>query len=225
MIHPDLRKLHATMLSFILTDADIAAGALEKALSSSVESSFNCVSVDGDTSTNDTVFILANGAAENKAIQGHGKTFDLFSKALSEVCVELAKMIAKDGEGATKLVEIEVAGAKKRDDAKKIASTIATSPLFKTAVFGNDANWGRIMAALGRSGVKLNPDKVDIKIGDIKVTKNGIAAKYSETKAKNALRKKDVKININLNSGKESARYYTCDLSFDYVKINASYRS
>ncbi len=224
MIHPDLKALHATMLCFILTDACISGGPLQKALIPAVENSFNCVSVDGDTSTNDTVFILANSAAENELIQG-GRNFELFSRALDQVCLELAKMMAKDGEGATKLVEIEVSGAGKKEDAKKIASAVATSPLCKTAVFGNDANWGRIMAALGRAGVKLDPNKVDIKIGNILVTRKGQAAAYSEAKAKKVLQNKEVKFSINLNSGGKSVKYYTCDFSFDYIKINASYRS
>ena len=225
MIHPDLKKLHATMLSFILTDADVSARALEKALSKAVEISFNCVSVDGDTSTNDTVFILANGAAENRPILESGKSFDLFSSAVNEVCLDLAKQMAQDGEGATKLIELEVKNAGNAKDAKKIASTVATSPLFKTAIFGNDANWGRIMAALGRSGVKVNPNSIDIKIGGILVARNGQAADFSESRAKKALKKKEVKVSIDLKAGKQSATYYTCDFSFGYVKINASYRS
>ena len=225
MIHPDLKKLHATMLSFILTDADVSEAAMDKALSASVERSFNCVTVDGDTSTNDTVLLLANGAAGNLPISGSGKSFDLFSKAVAEVCLDLAKMIARDGEGATKLVEIEVKNARNGKDAKKIASTIATSPLFKTAIFGNDANWGRIMAALGRAGVTVDPYKIDVKIGGILLARNGESADFSESKAKAALKKKDVKVMIDLKAGKGNATYYTCDLSFDYIKINASYRS
>ena len=225
MIHPALAKAHATMLSFILTDANISGGALEKVLSSSVERSFNCVSVDGDTSTNDTVLVLANGAAENPPVRDSGRGFELFSKAFGEVCLALAKMIARDGEGATKLIDLEVKNARTAQDAKKIASTVATSPLFKTAIFGNDANWGRIMAALGRAGVKVNPGSIDIRIGGILVAKNGQSADFSESKAKQALKKKEVKVSVDLKAGKESAKYYTCDFSFDYIKINASYRS
>ena len=224
MIHPDM-KLHATMLSFILTDADITNRALEKALSGTVESSFNCVSVDGDTSTNDTVFVLANGAAQNPLIKDTGRSYELFEKAFGEVCLELAKLIARDGEGATKLIELEVKNARNAKDAKKIASTVATSPLFKTAIFGNDANWGRIMAAIGRAGVSVDPVKIDIKIGGILVARNGESADFSESKAKTALKKKDVKVIIDLKAGKGNAVYYTCDLSFGYIRINASYRS
>ncbi|MCX5782384.1 MAG: bifunctional glutamate N-acetyltransferase/amino-acid acetyltransferase ArgJ [Elusimicrobia bacterium] len=225
MIHPDLKKPHATMLSFILTDANISNKAVEKALSNSIEKSFNCVSVDGDTSTNDSVFLLANGAAGNSLIAESGKAFDIFSKNLLKVCLDLAKKLARDGEGATKLIEIEVNGARDKNGAKKIASTIATSPLFKTAIFGNDANWGRIMAAAGRSGVSFKPEKVDVWIGNVCVAKKGIGANFSEEKTKRILHNKEIKITVNLNSGKESAKYYTCDFSFDYVKINASYRS
>ncbi|MHB9154908.1 MAG: bifunctional glutamate N-acetyltransferase/amino-acid acetyltransferase ArgJ, partial [Endomicrobiales bacterium] len=158
MIHPSLSGLHATMFCFILTDAAVSRPCLGKALDAAVSASFNCVTVDGDTSTNDTVFALANGAAGNAPLRGAGREYDAFSRALAGVCLDLAKLIAKDGEGATRLVEIEVRSAANADASKKIASTIATSPLVKTAVFGNDANWGRIIAAAGRAGVRFNPD-------------------------------------------------------------------
>jgi glutamate N-acetyltransferase/amino-acid N-acetyltransferase len=227
MIHPDVRtasQLHATMLGFILTDASISPKLLEKVLAESCGKSFNCVSVDGDTSTNDTVYALANGAAGAAEVSG-GAALAAFSKAVDVVCLSLAKQIAADGEGATRLVEIKVCGAKNVHDAKKIGATVATSPLVKTAVFGNDANWGRILAAVGRAGVKFNPLNTDIFIGNLPVFISGAPVKFSESKAKHILKKKEVKITIDLHSGRDFASYYTCDLSFDYIKINASYRS
>jgi len=228
MIHPSLTasgKPHATMLSFILTDASIERPALESSLSEAVENSFNCVSVDGDTSTNDTVVLLANGMAGNKKIQKGSEGYSKFSEASAKVCLDLAKMMARDGEGATKLVEVVVKNAKTKADAKKIASTIATSPLFKTAIFGNDANWGRVLAAAGRAGVNFNPDKTSVLIGKVLVENNGMAVDFSESLAKKTLQKKEVKVTLDLNAGSAQSRYYTCDLTFDYIKINASYRS
>lgn len=223
MIHPDLKGLHATMLSFILTDAQSEIKQLQKITDIAVEQSFNCISVDGDTSTNDTVLVMANGQSNTGRL--NGKDLEKFQQALNEVTLKLAKMIAKDGEGATKMIEIEVKNAKKHTDAEKIASTIATSPLVKTAFFGSDANWGRILAAIGRSGININPDKVDIYIGNIITAKDGMAVKFSEKRAKSLLDKKECKITIDLKSGKEKAKYYTCDFSYDYVKVNGSYRS
>ena len=225
MIHPSLKPFHATMLSFIMTDAAITPFALDKALKPAVEKSFNCVSVDGDTSTNDTVIILSNGAALNKTITDKDKNLEIFEDALTGVCLDLAKMIAADGEGATKFIEIEVRNADTEKSAKKAAETIATSPLVKTAAFGNDANWGRIMAAAGRSGAKFNPDKVDIYFDKLLVVKRGQAVNYSERKATGILKQKKVRIIVDLHQGKKSAKYYTCDFSYDYVKINGSYRS
>jgi len=225
MIHPDMAMPHATMLAFILTDAAISRQALNSSLKAAVDRSFNCVSVDGDTSTNDSVIALANGSAMNAAVTGGGRSYDVFLKNISDICVDLAKMIAKDGEGATKLVELEIKNARDVASARKIASVIATSPLVKTALFGLDANWGRIIAAAGRSGVKISPEKTEICIGRVKVFSKGMPCRFSESKAKKELSKKEVKIKINLNSGKENLKYYTCDLSFDYIKINASYRT
>lgn len=227
MIHPEVRTasvLHATMLGFILTDAAISPKLLEKVLFQSCDKSFNCVSVDGDTSTNDTVYALANGAAGAVAISG-GTALLAFTKAMDAVCLSLAKQIAADGEGATRLVEILVKGAKNIQSARKIGATIATSPLVKTAIFGNDANWGRILAAAGRAGISFNPLKTDICIGGLPVFVKGAPVKFSEAKAKHILKKKEVKIMIDLHGGAGFASYYTCDLSFDYIKINASYRS
>jgi glutamate N-acetyltransferase/amino-acid N-acetyltransferase len=223
MIHPNLKGLHATMLSFILTDAAIESKTLRKLLEGAADRSYNCVSVDGDTSTNDTLIILANG----KSNAGRLSSADMkkFAEALNEVTLSLAKQIAKDGEGATKLIEIEVKNAKKKDAAKKIASTIATSPLFKTAIFGADANWGRVMAAAGRAGVGFDPMKTDVYFGGIMTCRNGMALNFSESKAKKALLKKEIKVVVDLKSGKESGKYYTCDFSYDYVRINGDYRS
>jgi glutamate N-acetyltransferase/amino-acid N-acetyltransferase len=223
MIHPNMQGPHATMLSFILTDAEIESETLQKILENSADESFNCVSVDGDTSTNDTVIVLANGQS------GTGKLLEMdlekFIKAFDDLTLELAKSVAKDGEGATKFIEIEIKNTKTKGDAKLIASTIATSPLFKTAIFGADANWGRVIAAVGRAGVKFAPDKVDIYIGGMHTFKDGVALNFSEEEAKQSLLKKEVKIVIDLKAGKESSKYYTCDFSYDYVRINSDYRS
>lgn len=223
MIHPDLTALHATMFAFILTDAAVRASVLKRCLPEAVEKSFNCVSVDGDTSTNDTVFLLANGASG--AAVRDAKDSNVFSDALEGVCLDLAKMMARDGEGATRLVEIEVKGARTAAAAKKIAATIATSPLVKTAVFGRDANWGRILAAAGRAGVPFKPEAVDIFIGTIPVARRGMAVRFSEAAAKKYLSRDAVKLTLDLNQGRAGSTYYTCDLTFDYIKINASYRS
>ncbi|MDR1695842.1 MAG: bifunctional glutamate N-acetyltransferase/amino-acid acetyltransferase ArgJ [Endomicrobium sp.] len=223
MIHPDMRGLHATMLSFILTDAQIENKTLQKILENAADDSFHCVSVDGDTSTNDTVIVLANGQSKTGGLSPADTK--KFAEALNEVTLSLAKMIAKDGEGATKFVEIEIKNAKTKEDARKIGATIATSPLFKTALFGADANWGRALAAAGRAGVNFNPEKVDIYMGGICVFKNGTALNFSEKSAKKALLKKEVKAVLDLKNGKASLKYYTCDFSYDYVKINGDYRS
>lgn len=220
MIEPNL----ATMLSFILTDAQITKEALSRALKIATELSFNCLTVDGDTSTNDTVFVLANGAAKNKLISD-GKNFQLFCAQLTAVCIELTKMLARDGEGATKLINVNVRGAKNIYDAKKIAKTVANSPLVKTAIFGNDANWGRIVAAIGRSEVKVDSKKVDVSFGNLCVFKKGRPVSFSEEIAKKIILQKVVSININLNSGNKTTTVYTCDFSEDYIKINASYRT
>ncbi|MCA6084882.1 bifunctional glutamate N-acetyltransferase/amino-acid acetyltransferase ArgJ [Candidatus Endomicrobiellum agilis] len=223
MIHPDMQGLHATMLSFILTDAEIESKTLQKILENSADKSFHCVSVDGDTSTNDTLIVLANGHS------GTGKLseadLEKFIEAFDDITLELAKSVAKDGEGATKFIEIEVKNAEIENDAKLIASTIATSPLLKTAIFGADANWGRVIAAAGRAGVKFDFNKVDIYIGGIHTFKNGIALNFSEEEAKKSLLKKEVKIVVDLKAGEKSSKYYTCDFSYDYVKINGDYRS
>ncbi|MEW6040553.1 MAG: bifunctional glutamate N-acetyltransferase/amino-acid acetyltransferase ArgJ, partial [Elusimicrobiota bacterium] len=201
MIHPDM----ATLLCFILTDVSIDKGPLRVALKDAVNLTFNRISVDGDTSTNDTVLLLANGAAGNRKITStFSPGYETFFKSLFGVCKKLAQMVAADGEGATKLIHIMVNSAPTEDAAKKIASTIATSPLVKTAVFGCDPNWGRIIAASGRSGVAINPDRIDIRINGIKVAKDGQAVKFSEQGLKESMSGKILEIGVELNSGKSS---------------------
>ncbi|MCX7708934.1 MAG: bifunctional glutamate N-acetyltransferase/amino-acid acetyltransferase ArgJ [Clostridia bacterium] len=221
MIHPNM----ATMIGVISTDAKISKELLDKALKEVTGFTFNRVSVDGDTSVCDKVLILANGMAENPEIQSEGDDYKKFKDALEYVCTHLARLIAKDGEGATKLVEIAVDGAATKEDAYKIVCSVAKSPLVKTAIFGEDANWGRIFTAAGYSGASFNPDLVDIYIGDLKVCSSGIALKFDEDKAKEILKEKEVKIRIALKDGTASDRMWTCDFSYDYVKINGSYRS
>jgi glutamate N-acetyltransferase/amino-acid N-acetyltransferase len=222
MIHPDM----ATLLSFVLTDAAITPGVLKTALKPAADVSFNRVTVDGDTSTNDSLIALANGAAGNKKITApSGADYRKFAAALSSVCRDLAVMVAADGEGATKLIRVYVGSARSAADAKKAAAAVATSPLVKTAAFGNDPNWGRVIAAAGRSGAEFDPGRVDISINGTTVARNGEAVPFSESALKRSMTRKELKINIELNSGNASAEYYTCDFSFDYVKINASYRT
>jgi glutamate N-acetyltransferase/amino-acid N-acetyltransferase len=223
MIHPNLQGPHATMLSFILTDADIESETLQKILENSADKSFNCISVDGDTSTNDTVLVLANGQSKTGKLSK--ENLASFIKAFEELTLELAKSVAKDGEGATKLIEIEVKNAKTKKDAKLIASTIATSPLFKSAMFGGDANWGRIIAAAGRAGVSFKLNKVNVYIGDIHTFKDGFVLNFSEKVAKKSLSAKEIQVIIDLGMGNESSKYYTCDFSYDYIRINSDYRS
>ncbi|MDR1122622.1 MAG: bifunctional glutamate N-acetyltransferase/amino-acid acetyltransferase ArgJ [Endomicrobium sp.] len=223
MIHPNLHGFHATMLSFILTDADIENTTLQEILEESADKSFNCVSIDGDTSTNDTVIVLANGQSGVGKLSKEG--LSIFVNAFDELTLDLAKSVAEDGEGATKFIEIEVKNAKTKKDAKLIASTIATSPLFKAAMFGSDANWGRVIAAAGRTEVDFDISKVSIYIGDIHTFKDGFALKFSEGDAKKSLSKKEIKVIMDLNIGSESSKYYTCDFSYDYIRINGDYRS
>ncbi|HHV97713.1 MAG TPA: bifunctional glutamate N-acetyltransferase/amino-acid acetyltransferase ArgJ [Clostridiaceae bacterium] len=221
MIHPNM----ATMIGVITTDANISKSLLDKALKEVVKYTFNRVSVDGDTSICDMVILMANGMADNPAIIKEDKDYVKFKNALSYVCTDLSKKIARDGEGATKLVEIKVSGASTEEDAYKVASAIAKSPLVKTAIFGEDANWGRIITAAGYSGATFNPEKVDIYIGKLLVCKNGTAVEFDEAKAKSILQSKEIIITVKLNNGKFSDKIWTCDLSYDYVKINGSYRS
>jgi glutamate N-acetyltransferase/amino-acid N-acetyltransferase len=221
MIHPDLIGLHATMLSFILTDIHIDNVVLQSILENSVDNSFNSISIDGDTSTNDSVIVLANG--KSNVTLSSKKDLKSFIHVFNEVTIELAKLIVKDGEGATKFIELEVKNAKTIPDAKRIASTVATSPLFKTALFGSDLNWGRIIAAIGRSGVYFNINKINIYVAELQILKNGKVLNFSSDLAKKILLNKEVKFIIDLKEGKQSTKYYTCDLSYNYVKINSEY--
>jgi len=223
MIMPNM----ATMLAFIVTDAHIVFPALHGALVDSVDRTFNRITIDGDTSTNDMVLIMANGAAENNWIdEENSEDQQRFQDALENVLKELALKIVTDGEGATKTITIRVCGAKEDGDAEKIARTIANSNLVKTAFFGEDANWGRIIAAMGRSGVRFNPDKVDIAFGDVVLVRDGqCVGKEAEAAATGILKEKSFAVCIDLKDGLGCEEIYTCDFSIDYVKINADYRS
>jgi len=221
MIHPQM----ATLIGVITTDINISRGLLQKALSEVVSHTFNRVSIDGDTSVCDMVVILANGMADNPPIINEDKDYKRFKDAINYVCTELARMIAMDGEGATKFVEIIAEGAASEKDAYNIVSAVAKSPLVKTALFGEDANWGRILNAAGYSGASFNPEKVDIYLGNLLVCKNGAAVAFDEAKAKSILQQKNIVITLKLKEGKFSDRMWTCDLSYDYVKINGSYRT
>ena len=222
MIHPDM----ATMLCFIMTDANIAPPLLKKCLLSSVETSFNSITVDGDTSTNDMVLCMANGAAGNKRIAAGTKELNKFQASLDAVTRSLARQVVRDGEGATKFVEIVVRGAKNPVEAKRAAVTVAKSSLVKTALFGEDANWGRIMAALGYSGVDMDESRTDISIGKAKLVEKGLGqGKAADREATLALKQREVQITIDLHKGKAESVIWTCDLSNEYIKINAAYRS
>ena len=222
MIHPDM----ATMLCFVVTDAALSAPLLKKALLASTDRSFNNITVDGDTSTNDMTLCMANGAAGNKKIAAGSKDFKKFQACLDTIMQSLAKQIVRDGEGATKFVEIEVRNAKSPVEAKRAAMTVAKSSLVKTALFGEDANWGRIMAALGYAGVDLDEGRTDIYIGKIKLVEKGLGqGKAAERDATLGLKQRDVQIIIDLHKGKGNAIVWTCDMSYEYVKINAAYRS
>jgi len=221
MIHPNM----ATMLGFITTDASVESKCLQHVLKKATEATFNMISVDGDTSTNDMVVILANGLADNPKITMDSEYLKDFEKAIVEVCTILAKKIAQDGEGATKLIEVEVVGAKSLEDARKGARAICSSNLVKAAIFGEDANWGRIVTALGYSGAEVDPLKVDVYIGDLLVAKDGTGLNFDEDRARQILQQKEVKLRVDLNLGSAKAMAWGCDLSYDYVRINADYRS
>ncbi|MCR4401944.1 MAG: bifunctional glutamate N-acetyltransferase/amino-acid acetyltransferase ArgJ [Firmicutes bacterium] len=221
MIHPNM----ATMLAFVTTDAAISAGMLRRAFLRSVERTFNMITVDGDTSTNDMAVALASGLARNPVIVSEGADFDAMVEGLEHVARALARMIVGDGEGATRVVRVEVRGARTEREAQLIARTIASSNLVKTAVFGADPNWGRVLAAAGRAGVEFDPNLVDVTIGDVLVAKNGAALEFDEARAREALASKEVLIAVDLHAGFESSVAYTCDLTYEYVRINASYRS
>ncbi|HEY5627565.1 MAG TPA: bifunctional glutamate N-acetyltransferase/amino-acid acetyltransferase ArgJ [Nitrospira sp.] len=222
MIHPDM----ATMLGYLTTDAAITPKALQQALNAAVNESFNCISVDGDTSTNDTVLLLANGMAGNRPIKEGSTAYRQFVRLLTEACVPLALAICRDGEGVTKVVKIEVSGARSVREAKRVAQTIGTSNLVKTALFGEDANWGRVMAAIGRAGVPLNPTTIQVRFGGIPMVRNGISLGLAaERRIANVFRRKEFSISVTLGQGRHRAHLWTTDLSYDYVRINASYRS
>ncbi|MGE5173630.1 MAG: bifunctional glutamate N-acetyltransferase/amino-acid acetyltransferase ArgJ [Betaproteobacteria bacterium] len=222
MLHPNM----ATMLCFVVTDAVLSAPLLRKALVASTEQSFHAITVDGDTSTNDMVLCMANGAAGNKRIAAGSKEFKKFQACLDAVTRTLAKQVVRDGEGATKFVEIEVRNAKNPVEAKRAAMTVAQSSLVKTALFGEDANWGRIMAALGYSGVEMDEARTDITIGKARLVEKGLGmGKAAERDASLALKQREIQIVIDLHKGRGNAVVWTCDLSYEYVKINAAYRS
>ena len=221
MIMPNM----ATMISIITTDAKISPSLLNKALKYVVNKTYNKISIDGDTSVCDKVVILANGMSNSDEIKDNSNELKLFIDALLEVSTVLSKMIVRDGEGATKLIEINVLNASTYNDACLASKAIATSPLVKTAFFGEDANWGRILTAIGSSGTKFNPNKTIIKIGHLTLFENGIALPFNEITAKNILKNNDIKVTINFNDGNFNDTVWTCDLSYDYVKINAHYRT
>jgi glutamate N-acetyltransferase / amino-acid N-acetyltransferase len=222
MIHPDM----ATMLCFIVTDALIPAPMLKKSLQAATERSFNIITVDGETSTNDTILCMANGAAGNKRPAAGSKDLKKFQACLDAVTRSLAMQVVRDGEGATKFVEIAVRGAKTPVEAKRAAMAVAKSSLVKTALFGEDPNWGRVMAALGYAGVEMDEARTDIFIGKAKIVENGLGqGKAAEREAASALKQREIQMAIDLHKGKGEAIVWTCDLSCEYVKINAAYRS
>lgn len=225
MIEPNM----GTMLSFITTDISIAPELLDEALKAAVNVTYNRVSVDGDTSTNDSVMILANGLAKNKTITEKNEDYNTFLEALTTLSTHIAKNIAKDGEGATKLLECQIIGAATEKDAVILGKSVINSSLVKTAMFGSDANWGRILCALGYAKIKFDPDKVDVSFescaGSINVCKNGSSVDFSEDKAKEILTQDEIVIKVELNCGDASAYVWGCDLSYEYVKINGDYRS
>ena len=225
MIHPNM----ATMLVFITTDVAIAPAMLQKALSSDIRKTFNMISIDGDTSTNDMVTVLANGMAENAEITEEGADFAAFMEALNTVTVYLCRAIAGDGEGATKLLECKVSGAKDEDTAKTVAKSVICSSLLKAAMFGADANWGRVLCAIGYSGADIDVSAVDVSFrsakGEIPVCKNGAGVPFSEEKAKEILLENEIEILVSLGNGMGEATAYGCDLTYDYVKINGDYRT
>ncbi len=225
MIHPNM----ATTLNFITTDCNISAKLLQEALSEIVKITYNCLSVDGDTSTNDMVSLMANGLSSNEEINAHGDAFDTFKEALYEVMANLTRMLAKDGEGATKLLECVVSGAKDKDTAIIVAKSVICSNLTKAAMFGEDANWGRILCAIGYAPAEFDISRVDVSLksehGEVNVCKDGSGVEFSEELAAKVLSADEILILINLNDGSEDATAWGCDLTYDYVKINGDYRT
>jgi glutamate N-acetyltransferase/amino-acid N-acetyltransferase len=221
MIHPDL----ATMLCFLTTDAAVTADCLKEILRHAVDRSFNMLTVDGDTSTNDTVLVLANGMAGNPLITGESEEYRVLRDQITQLCIHLARAIARDGEGATKLLEVRVVNAAAEKDARRAARAIARSNLVKTAVFGQDANWGRILCAAGYSGAEFDPEKVDIFLNGLPVARDGCPLPFSEEEASRALAADTVEILVDLKAGPFQATAWGCDLTYDYVRINAHYRT
>mgnify|MGYP002710237409 CR=1 FL=1 len=225
MIHPNM----CTMLGFVTTDAAISKEMLQKALSANIKDTFNMVSVDGDTSTNDTVLLLANGMAGNPEITEEGADFDKFMEALNYINTCLSKKIAGDGEGATALFEVKIVGAKTKEDAVTLSKSVVTSSLTKAAIYGHDANWGRILCAMGYSGVQFDPEKVDLyfesRAGKLKIIENGVSTGYDEAEATRILSEDEVTAIADVKMGDAKATAWGCDLTYDYVKINADYRS
>ena len=225
MIHPNM----CTMLGYITTDINISKELLEKALKADVVDTFNMISVDGDTSTNDTLLVLANGMAGNEKVTEEGEDYDKFREALHEVNVTLAKMMAGDGEGATTLIETTVKNADTKENARILAKSVISSSLIKAAIFGHDANWGRIPCALGYSGVQFDPDVIDLfyisENGSLQILKDGLETDYSEEEASKILSAKEVTLLVDMKMGNETATAWGCDLTYDYVKVNADYRS
>ena len=225
MIHPNM----ATMLGFLTTDASITSELLNEALRTAIEDTFNMVSVDGDTSTNDMVSVMASGLAENQTITEKNHDYELFTQALTEVCAVLSRKIAKDGEGATRLLECAVTGAKTKEDARTVAKSVICSNLLKCAIFGADANWGRVLCAIGYSGANIDINGVDVafesKQGRIEVCKDGAGLPFDEDIAKKILLEDDIIVAVTLHEGSECATAYGCDLTYNYVKINGDYRS
>jgi glutamate N-acetyltransferase/amino-acid N-acetyltransferase len=222
MIHPNM----ATMLAFVMTDARVERGFLQEALVRAVDGSFNIITVDGDTSTNDMVLVLANGAAGTEEVRGGTEAGEAFAAHLGEVLLDLAKMIVRDGEGATKLVHIRIIGAASRADAQQAARSVATSSLVKTAFFGEDANWGRIIAAVGYSGAEVDPNRVEIAFDDVAVVRQGLSTGPElEARATEVLKQAEFCVTVDLRLGEGAAEYYTSDLTYEYVKINAAYRT
>ena len=225
MIHPNM----CTMLAFVTTDACISKEMLQRAVSADVKDTFNMISVDGDTSTNDTLLVLANGAAGNAEISGENEDYRKFAAALNAVTTYLAKKMAGDGEGATALFEVKVVGARSKEDAVVLSKSVVTSSLVKAAVYGHDANWGRILCAMGYSGVQFDPEQVDLffesAAGKLQIIENGVAVDYSEEEATKILSEPEVTAIADVKMGEASATAWGCDLTYDYVKINADYRS
>ncbi len=221
MIHPNM----ATMLSFVTTDAKIDSASLQTLLSKTTDKTYNQITVDGDTSTNDMVLVMANGLAENELLNEQHPGWNDFKTAFHKVSEELAKQIAKDGEGATKLIEVEVTGAKTKQEANVVAKKIVGSSLVKTAVYGADANWGRIICAVGYSEAQVEPESIDIYLGDICLFTDNSPQSFSEEVASEYLKQDQVKITVHLGVGEEKGKAWGCDLTYDYVKINASYRT